>query len=464
MDAKKFYVLDTNVLIHDPQALFAFRGGHIGIPLIVIQELDKFKSETTQRGRNAREVIRSLDRLREAGALADGVPIDHDGTLQVLLTPEHMKLSGMSVENHDDQILATAFDQRKKGVEVIFITKDLNMRVKADALGLATEDYKKETVAEDEFYKGWIALPVPAGELQRDEPPSLHEFAKTYEFQVNEYVLVHSEKNKENYRIYRYDGGGKFHLVRHPKITWPISARNAQQLMALDLLFDDEIQLVSLLGPAGTGKTFLVLVAALHKVLVEHEYKKMLVARPVEPLGRDIGYLPGDIQEKLYSWMQPVRDNMELIVHKAQSGYERGAYNEVLHQSHDDHHGQSKKKKKRDAPWRVPSVDELTHMDKLSLEAITYMRGRSIPDQYILIDEVQNLTPHEVKTLITRVGEGSKIILAGDPYQIDSPYLDFSSNGLVVTSERFKGERIFGTVFLETSERSELSTLAAKLL
>ncbi|MCL5436643.1 MAG: PhoH family protein [Candidatus Dependentiae bacterium] len=232
--------------------------------------------------------------------------------------------------------------------------------------------------------------------------------------------------------------------------------------MACDLLFDDEVQLVTLFGPAGTGKTFLALVAGLHKLLIEHEYKKVLVARPVEPLGRDIGYLPGDIQEKLYSWMQPVRDNMDFIMYKAQSQHERGAYDEGEERQEEKH--EKGRRRRRDSRWKIPSLEELTRTDRVSLEAIAYMRGRSIPDQYILIDEVQNLTPREVKTLITRVGEGSKIILAGDPYQIDSPYLDFSSNGLVISSEKFKGQQLVGTVFLDKSERSELSTLAAQLL
>ena len=231
--------------------------------------------------------------------------------------------------------------------------------------------------------------------------------------------------------------------------------------MALDLLFDDNVQFVTLFGPAGTGKTFLALLAGLHKVLVEDAYEKILVSRPVVPLGRDIGYLPGTIEEKLRSWMLPIYDNMEFIVHSVHSGRH---VEEVGHEQ--ENNNKRKKKKRHDSreATGLRPLDELTHHGKLSLEAITYMRGRSIPYQFILIDEVQNLTPHEVKTLISRAGTGSKIILAGDPYQIDSPYLDFSSNGLVVTSERFKGQPVFGTVYLETSERSELSKLAGELL
>ncbi len=462
MTDKKLYILDTNVLIHDSKALFSFKGAHIGIPITVLQELDRFKSETTSRGRNAREVIRTLDKLRELGSLAQGVTLEDKTVVQILLLPPVISIPSLGAKSDDDTILATILSMQAKGFEIHFITKDLNMRVKADALGIKTEDYHKEHIAEDDFYKGWLSFAVPAGDLQKDLPLILAQIAKEQDLHTNEYIELFSERNPENFRLFRYNGNQIFKPVKHPHIIWPILARNPQQLMALDLLFDDNIQLVTLLGPAGTGKTFLVLVAALHKLLVEREYKKVLIARPVEPLGRDIGYLPGDIQEKLYSWMQPVRDNWDFISHKAQSGYERGL--------HEDQHGiqkgarKSRKKSPADSIWRIPSIDDLSHADKLSLEAITYMRGRSIPDQYILIDEVQNLTPHEVKTLITRVGEGSKIILAGDPYQIDSPYLDFASNGLVVTSERFKGQSIFGSVFLEKSERSALSSLAAQLL
>ncbi|HBL98663.1 TPA: phosphate starvation-inducible protein PhoH [Candidatus Dependentiae bacterium] len=461
---QKLFILDTNVLLHDSKALFSFKGAHIGIPITVLQELDKFKSETSARGRNAREAIRTLDGLREIGHLIDGVTLENGTIIRILLLPKELSIPtlGADSNSNDDIILATALSMRKEGVEVHFISKDLNMRVKADALGLITEDYKREHIAEDDFYKGWLSFTVPAAELQKERPMLLDDLAKSQELFTNQYILLMSERNPENYRVFRYLGANAFRPVKHPRITWPIEARNPEQLMAFDLLFDDNVQLITLLGPAGTGKTFLVLVAALHKLLVEHEYKKLLVARPVEPLGRDIGYLPGDIQEKLYSWMQPIRDNWEFITHKAQSGYERGLY--------EDQHGvqkgerKSRKKGGKAASWKIPTIEDLSSADKISLEAITYMRGRSIPDQYILIDEVQNLTPHEVKTLITRVGEGSKIILAGDPYQIDSPYLDFASNGLVVTSERFKGQSIFGSVFLEKSERSALSSLASQLL
>ena len=245
--------------------------------------------------------------------------------------------------------------------------------------------------------------------------------------------------------------------------------------MALNLLLDPTIEFLVLSGPAGTGKTFLALLAGLHQVLIEDTYKKMLISRPVVPLGKDIGYLPGTIEEKLHSWMLPIHDNIEFILHHAngRGHYEDDGYSrrdkdrgrdKGRDKDRDKHHGKKKHGKSKKNKGGLGPVDMLTRNGKLSLEAITYMRGRSIPYQFILIDEVQNLTPHEVKTLVTRVGEGSKIILAGDPYQIDSPYLDFSSNGLVVVSERFKGQKLFGSVYLENSERSQLSKLSAELL
>lgn len=463
----KLYIIDTNVLIHDPQALFAFPGVHIGLPITVIQEMDHFKGENSQRGRNAREAIRILDKLRNSGSLSDGVKLDNGSVIKVFALPkDEQVIPELPFAEPDNKIILTGLHLQALGYEVHFISKDLNMRVKADALGLYSQDYKRETIAEDNFYKGWIRIDVSAIDLKRDDPEVLYEAIEKYNLVVNEFVVLQGKRYEDDYRVFRYLGDKTFRVVDQPHIMWPIKARNPQQLMALDLLLDDSIELVSLFGQAGTGKTFLALVAGLHKILVEHHYKKFLIARPVVPLGRDLGFLPGDIQEKLYSWMQPIRDNMEFIIHKTHPKKEFNDYEETGRYSRSRRRSEMGRRKdeRHEDRYGIPSLEDLVNHDKISLEAITYMRGRSIPYQYILIDEVQNLTPHEVKTLITRVGEGSKIILAGDPYQIDSPYLDFASNGLVVSSDRFKGQKIFGTVFLEKSERSELSQLAADLL
>lgn len=467
MASKKIYILDTNVLVHDPRALFGFERAHVGIPVIVLQELDQFKTENTQRGRNTREVIRFLDILRERGALSEGVQLDNGGVLQVLFFKADVKaLIDLDPHEPDNQILLTALAMRDLGYDVQFISKDLNMRVKADVLGIKAHDYVKDAIEQDQFYKGWVRLQVPAVQLKKEIPDDLINFTEEYAFTPNEFALVESQHNPHNYRIFRFLGRKNFKSVGIPEFKWPIEARNPQQLMALDLLLDRSIQLVTLLGPAGTGKTFLALIAGLHELLVRDEFEKLLVTRPVIPLGPDIGFLPGGVHEKLYSWMQPIYDNMDFIVHAANAAQQQGVYSGDDEQGHQENQQRSSKFRKRKAnrDRGMPTLDDLIRKGKISLEAITYMRGRSIPYQYILIDEVQNLTPHEVKTLISRVGEGSKIVLAGDPYQIDSPYLDFASNGLVVASQRFKGQGLFGNVFLETSERSELSKLAGQLL
>jgi PhoH-like ATPase len=463
--AQKLFILDTNVLLHDPMALFNFSDATIGIPSIVLEELDQFKTEMSERGRNSRESARLLDTLRERGSLKDGVTLDNGGDLKVLFIPNDDKLPHLPfyLNCNDNKILYTALIMKQAGNDVRFISKDINARVKADALGIASEDYKKGSISSDEYYKGWVNVDVPAVELKRDFPTILDKLVDDKALAINEFVMVTSQHNPYNYRVFRYLGGRHFRIVHEPLLKWPFKARNAQQLMALDLLLDNTIQFVTLFGPAGTGKTFLALLAGLHKTLVEDEFEKILVSRPVVPLGRDIGYLPGTVEEKLHSWMLPIYDNMEFIMHSCN-------VNQHMDELEGDRFERKKQKKNKhdkrpqNQPGVIRPMDDLVKNGKLSLEAITYMRGRSIPYQFILIDEVQNLTPHEVKTLVSRVGEGSKIVLVGDPYQIDSPYLDFISNGLVVVSERFRGQRVFGTVYLQTSERSELSKLVTELL
>ncbi len=462
--SKKIYVLDTNVIVHDPHAYKTFQGVQVGIPAIVLEELDTFKREGTDRGRNAREFIRELDALRQKGSLRDGVMLDNGTIVRVLFIPKETEEMPFCLDEQDNKILLAALGLRQEGYDVQFISKDLNARVKADALGLFSEDYIKEYVTEDDFYRGWITLDVPAIELKSDEPESLKNLIKEHDLTINEFILMRSQHNPHNNRIFRYLGSDKFIPIYAPNFKWPLRSRNPQQTMALNLLLDDTVQFVTLFGPAGTGKTFLALLAGLEKVLFHDDFQKMLVSRPVVPLGRDIGYLPGTLEEKLHSWMLPIYDNMEFIMHSNQA-----SKHEDEHSEHHEEHKKKKSKKHKNGHHRkdrtgIAPVDELVHQGKLSLEAITYMRGRSIPYQYILIDEAQNLTPHEVKTIVTRVGEGSKVVLVGDPYQIDSPYLDFSSNGLVTSSEKFKGQRLFGSVFLETSERSELSKLAGQML
>ncbi|MFH1461778.1 MAG: PhoH family protein [bacterium] len=455
----RVFVLDTNVLLHDSTSLFSFKGVVVVIPFVVLEELDTFKKDQGEIGRNARHVIRKIDELRIKGCLQDGVNIGN-GTKSILKIMETPKLGDEEIigDLADNLIIRTALILKKKGNTVTLVTKDINARVKADALGLDAEDYTtKETVSTEDFYKGWQRISMPANNLRKVTINNISDLLSTNILNPNEFIILESENNPENNRLFRFTGGKNFKEALNPKIIGHLGAKNIQQLMALDLLRDDSVQLISLVGGAGTGKTFLTLLMGLQKVIREHLYRKFLISRPVIALGADIGYLPGEVQEKLRYWMQPVYDNLEFI------------YSQI--DEYDDEHtgflGKKKDKKsfkKHKKHGSTNPVEMLQQKGVLSLEAITYMRGRSIPFQFVLIDEVQNLNPHEVKTIVSRAGEGTKIILAGDPFQIDSPYLDFSSNGLMVTTNKFKGQSLFGTVFLEKSERSDLATLAAKIL
>jgi len=473
------YVLDTNVLIHDPYSIYSFDKAHIFLPILVLEELDNLKKEGSDRGRSTRQIIRELDNLRAKGNLSEGITLYNGSILQVVVATEkeiatfEKKIS--SIESIDNIIIFYGLLIQDRGYTVHFVSKDLNARIKANVFGIQAEDYTKESVKENEMFHGYHSIQVPSIELKKENSKFLESLEN--KLLINEFALMQSQHNEHNYSIARYLGPkAGFHFLDKEPTHWPIKPKNFQQAMALDLLLDPSIQLVSLIGPAGTGKTFLALLAGLYSVMVKKQYEKLLVSRPVIPLGRDIGYLPGTVEEKLHSWMLPIYDNLDLILHTISSGQHQ--HNPMHEQKHDyrKEHDDYKKGKKRKRHQNhntqqteshkksIASTQELIRTGKLGLEAITYMRGRSIPYQYILIDEAQNLSRHEIKTLITRAGEGSKIVLTGDPYQFVSPYLDFSSNGVVICAERFKGNPFFGTVFLDISERSELSKIASELL
>ncbi len=462
---KILYLFDTNILLHDSQSLLQFPQGIVGIPLPVISELDSFKKESSERGYNAREAIRILDELRQSGSLIVGVPLSNGGVLKIILLPDSIVIKAV-----DDQIIALALFLKTKGQGVVVISKDIALRIKADAVGVETNDYKSDSISKDNFYQGWKEFYASSSEIKLQHEVLLKKISKEYAFSVNEFAYIKSHNSDHIYRIFRYNAQGKFIEINPNAALWGICARNPFQAMAMDLLLDDNIQLVILLGPSGTGKTFLVLASLLNKVLATSTYQKLLISRPLVPLGPDVGYLPGDLQEKLQTWMQPIRDNMEYLLYQMNSSMaktKQPSENDEANSSKQHHHHKKHKKGNcgNERKGCHISIDDLLgEYGKVSLEAITYMRGRSIPHQAIFIDEVQNLTPHEVKTLISRAGEKSKVVLAGDPYQIDSPYLDFTSNGLVVASERFKGQEVFGTVYLQISERSLLSSLANMLM
>ncbi len=470
--ANRVFVLDTNVLIHDPKAIFAFHGVVVCIPFMVLEELDTLKREAGEKGHNARQSIRLFDEMRKKGHLGEGVALDHDtegAVLRILKNPEQIEFTLLQRDIHeikDNAIIQTAVNLGKEGNKVTLVSKDINVRIKADTIGLDAEDYTKGSVDYDKLYKGWIRVALPANDLRQMTLKNIAGAIGNQQLATNEFVILESQSNEQNYRLYRYLGNKSFKEVTPISLMQSFSAKNVQQLMALDLLLDDNVKLLTLLGPAGTGKTFLTLLVGLYKTAYEHAYRKLMVTRPVIALGADIGFLPGDVQEKLHYWMQPVHDNLEFIASKMLRGTEQmlgmGSNEKKKKKTADQHKGHQDHDRQSHHENRF--VEQLQRNGFLSLEAITYMRGRSIPYQFVFIDEVQNLTPHEVKTIVSRAGEGTKVILAGDPYQIDSPYLDFSSNGLTVTTEKFKDQSLFGSVFLEISERSELAKLAAEIL
>ena len=456
----KVFVLDTNVLLHSAQSIESFKDNDVVIPMAVIEELDKFKKNSDELGRNARQVIRYLDRLRQhalpkTGQLRQGVSLSAispaaTGKLSVLtavtgtesVTARKVDATfgcELASSSPDNRILRVAYDLKRKGRRVIFISKDINLRIKADALGIAVMDFERGKVNSSSLYTGFRTAEIPAAEI--DKLYREHQIsARPFDLMPNEFLVGTAAENPKQSVIARCRGDELLVPVDRSRTdsVWNVSPRNREQRMAFDLLLDPAVKLVTLVGGAGTGKTLLALAAAMQLVLNENVYDRILVSRPIIPLGNDIGFLPGDKGAKLASWMQPIFDNLDFLLG-----------------------GESERRAKSSSRY---STEGLINSHKLELEALTYIRGRSIPRQYVIVDEAQNLTPHEVKTIISRCGEDTKMVLTGDPHQIDNPYLDASSNGLSYTVERLKGQSVFGHVTLARSERSELSALAASLL
>ena len=473
---RKTFVLDTNVLLHDPAALTRFEDNNIVIPIEVVEEIDRFKRDPAERGRNARQVSRLLDELRGQGNLADGVANgDQGGTLKVVFCRAET-LSQLPPElkagNGDNNILAVALEeQRLQAVmgsqpPVILVTKDTNLRIKADAVGLIAQDYTSDRVDLADLYPGFCELWASAEQMDQVKlPPGLavEGLAVESPLQANEGVTLIDRAQPAHTLLARFNAATATlqPLQRAPKAKLGrIQPRNREQTFALDLLLDPEIQLITLVGKAGTGKTLLALAAGLHQVADERLYERLLVTRPVISLGKEIGFLPGDLEEKMGPWMQPIIDNLDFLLGGSGEEEGRGAPRGGGGSAGAGGAGG------RGASHRAPRSNwtDLKGMGLLEVEAISYIRGRSIPRQYMVVDEAQNLTPHEVKTIVTRVGEGTKIVLTGDPYQIDNPYVDAESNGLTWLVERFKGQQLAGHVTLLRGERSELAELAANLL
>ena len=455
---RKHFVLDTNVLLHNPNALFVFKEHDVVIPFPVIEELDKMKRRDDDIGRNARTCIRHLDRLRSIGRLTEGVhwgevhptTLNGDAGAVRIDVGDEARPPILAEDKADNLIINVAWHLQQRGMRAVFVSKDLGARIKSDSLGITTEDFENQKVDADTLYTGYLTLETD-GEaiddmynsrmlpLERLAPY----MADEREPLANEFVVLRDGADENHTGLGRRlaDTEHLIPVTGPRKPTFGIMARNVQQTMALDLLLDDEISMVTLLGAAGTGKTLLAVAAGMTKVFNEERYDKLLVARPIMPLGRDIGYLPGDKDEKLSAWMQPIFDNLEYLLSTRGSHFQAAESHSVEQR-----------------------VQKLIADGRLVLEPLTYIRGRSIPHQMMIVDEAQNLTPHEVRTIASRVGEGTKLVLTGDIDQIDNPYLDSSSNGLSYAVEKMKGLGIVGHVTLAKSERSQLASVAIEHL
>ncbi|HHY22470.1 MAG TPA: PhoH family protein [Bacilli bacterium] len=439
----KVYVLDTNVLLQDPHSLFSFQENEVVIPAIVLEEVDSKKRYMDEIGRNARKVSKMMDSLRERGKLHEGVGVKKNGKIRVELNHRsfHMFKDTFVEMTNDNRILAVALnlkleEEKVQGRQVILVSKDALLRVKADALGIRAEDYLSDRIMnDDDDYTGCLEVFVETDILSRfyeEQELNIKEITSSICY-PHQFIIMKDMLKGSGSAIGKVDVTGK--KVRRFKAehdqVWGITPRNLQQKMALELLIRQDIPLVTLIGKAGTGKTLLSLAAGLFLTEEQNVYKKLVVAKPIIPVGKDIGYLPGEKEEKMRPWMQPIYDNLEYLFNVKKQG----------------------------------ELDRiLAGMSGIQVEVLTYIRGRSIPNQFIIIDEAQNLTKHEVKTILTRVGEGSKIILMGDPQQIDHPYLDERNNGLMHVVESFKNEQISGHIKLEKGERSKLAQIAADLL
>ena len=441
---EKIYVLDTNVLLQDPYSIFSFEENEVVIPAVVLEEVDSKKRNMDEVGRNARQISKIIDNLRETGKLHEQIKLQNGGVLRIELNHKYFQdLKDIFGEKtNDNRILAVAknltLEEQSKdlGKQVILVSKDTLVRVKADVLGILAQDYLNDRVVETEhIYSGYSEVPVSIDLIGRfyekgELPVSLLGFP---DFHPNQFILLKDELGGKGSAIGMIDDKANTmkRLVFEQERVWGIKARNVQQTMAMELLLREDIPLVTMIGKAGTGKTLIALAAALLQTEDLGRYQKLLVARPIVPVGKDLGYLPGEKEEKLRPWMQPIYDNLEYLFN-------------------------TKK------PGELDAI--LAGIHSIEVEALTYIRGRSIPEQFIIIDEAQNLTKHEAKTILTRVGDRTKIILMGDPEQIDHPYLDEYNNGLAYVVEKFKDQGISGHIKLVKGERSALAQLAANLL
>lgn len=444
--AKKIYVLDTSVCLTDFNAITSFANNDILIPLKVLEEVDNHKQRQDGVGVNARGFIRLLDSLREKGSLIKGVRLNKGkGLLAVCDYNSNCVPESFDLSVPDNQIIATAIthihaqSELPRPKKVILVSRDINMRVKCDAVGISAQDYINEKIVSHrtDMYTGFSTLLVDDQLIdQFYDGEDIHLPEGSGKFYPNEYIMLVSSSNEKKTAIAKYKSatekllkvaecnGGK------KKAAWGVKPRNKEQGFALNLLRDPDVHIISLVGKAGSGKTLLALSAGLEQVLEgQGKYNHLIVSRSVQPMGKDIGFLPGTMEDKMMPWIAPIRDNLKYLM-----GNDKGA------------------------------LDSYIGQGVIEIEALTYIRGRSIPNAFIIIDEAQNLTTHELKTIITRVGEGTKIVLTGDIEQIDNVYVDEFSNGLTYAVEKFKEYDLSGHVALQKGERSKVATLAAKIL
>lgn len=436
----KNYIIDTNVLLHDPNSLLSFEDNQVVIPIEVIEEMDRFKRESSELGQNARQVSRMLDGFRGEGHLSEGVKLPNGGQLKIIFHKNGVEKNGHAIlasDSVDNRILSLAASVQKSQPKnpTILVSKDINLRIKADAIGLSAEDYETDRVFITDLYTGMTEMPVSSDKLAAFRADDELELSGGKKYFPNEYCTLSDEANSKKALLTKVDPTGTklVPIVDSREGVWGIKPRNREQHFAFDALLDDRVKLVTLMGKAGTGKTLLAMAAGLKRVVNDREFRRLVVARPTISMGKELGFLPGSLEEKLAPWMQPIHDALEML-----SDLNMG----------NDHRR---------------SVD-LMRSGSIVVEALSYIRGRSIANQFMIIDEAQNLTPLEAKTIITRVGNGTKIVFTGDPYQIDNPYVDSSSNGFNYVVSRFRDQAIAAHVELQKGERSELAELAANIL
>ena len=439
---KKTYVFDTSAILTDYKCIYEYKKNDIVIPFKVLEEIDGHKKRQDGVGYNARMIIRELDALREKGNIHQGVRIEKGkGFLSIRGYDKNLLPDEYTLSNADNEILGTALTERKRNFDkkVVMVTKDIHMRVKCDTLELPCEDYDKDKItSEDESYSGTIEHLIDDNLVDYFyEGQEVYLDEKEAKLYPNQCILFKSNQDSKKTALGRFiDYDTPIQKISPSKRgMWGVKSKNKEQIFASELLMDATVPIVSLVGPAGSGKTLLAIAAGLEQTLSKGLYNKLVISRPVQPVGKDIGFLPGTVEEKMNPWLAPIRDNLEFLMSYSYS--------------------------KRDS---YETLDTYIESGVIEVEALTYIRGRSIANAYIIIDESQNLTAHELKTIITRVGENTKIILTGDVEQIDNLYVDQQSNGLSYAIEKFKAHSLAGHLTLKKGERSAVATLASKIL